>query len=118
MDGLDRITAYKMAKKALELIWKDDTLDEWIALYANGVMDMVNPDLKRENCDIAYASDVDDLLDEMMSQYGSALVEDEVLNRAFDLICWKCIDIIQDTILEDEEYQRWYEMTKERAQGE
>ena len=118
MDGLDRITAYKMAQKALELIWKDETLDEWIALYANGVMDMVNPDLKREHCDIAYASDVSDLLDEMMSQYGGALIEDEVLNRAFDLICWKCVSIIQDTILEDEEYQGWYERTKKEVQGE
>lgn len=104
---LDRVTSYKLAKDALILIRDDDTLDTWIALYANGVMDMVNPNMKKEHCQIAYADDVTDLLDEIMSQYGGALIEDEPLARGFDLICWKCISIIQDTILEGEKYTRW-----------
>lgn len=107
MSKMDRETSYRIAKNALELIRDDDILDTWIALYANGVMDMVNPNMKKEHCQIAYADDVTDLLDEIMSQYGGALIEDETLDNAFDLICWKCNSIIQDTILEGEEYTRW-----------
>lgn len=117
--NMDRLTRYEMARSALHIIfnaYNDETLNYWIALYANGIMDMFNPELADEHDDIADAMDVLDTLNEMKSSTG--IVEDEMLQRAFDLICNKAINILRNTVLDEDEYQRWYEKIKKEVQGE
>ena len=109
METMDRLTKFKMAENALYIASNDDTLDSWIALYANGVMDMYNPELVAEHNDIAYAVDVFDVLYEMKSSVG--IVEDEMLQRAFDLICDKAIHMLRGTVFDDDEYMEWFNKT-------
>ena len=115
METMDRLTKFKMAESALYIASNDDTLDSWIALYANGVMDMFNPELVAEHTDIAYATDVIDVLYEMKSSVG--IVEDEMLQRAFDLICDKAINMLRDTVFDDDEYMRWFDKTMMEAKA-
>ena len=105
---MNRLENYYLAKDALSYMEGMGTGECKLVAYANGVMDMflfTGGKIAEGYPDLEKATDIIDLLDEMMSRNG--IVEDEDLQNAFDLICWKTIKH-HKSLCTPEEFEQWY----------
>lgn len=102
---MNRLEIYYLAKDALSYMEGEGTGEMKLVGYAMGVMDTYHRFEGRDwNCYFEKATDIINLLDEMMSRNG--IVEDEDLQKIFELICEKVISHHR-SLCTDEEYEQW-----------